>query len=135
MPANSQDNAYQNGRQVTSYIGSIARTDTAAKTLFTLPAGFIPTNILLAAPAASDASVSATVSVGTVGGAQTDFLNAIDVKTAGTGKGSQKPTGSGSAWFGAALAAAKVVTGIYAESGTASTTGGPWTVVIEGLQV
>jgi hypothetical protein len=133
--AQGQDNNFQNGRQVTSYIGSIARTDTAAKTLFTLPAGFIPTNILVAATANSDAGTTATISVGTVGGAQTDFLNAIDVKAAGTGKGSQKPVASGSVWFGVPLAAAKVVTGIYAETGGASTTGGPWLVIVEGLQV
>lgn len=131
----AQDSTFQNGRLVTSYIGSIARTDTTAKTLFALPAGFLPTNILVAATAASDAGTTATISVGTVGGAQTDYLNALDVKTAGTGKGSQKPTGSGSAWFGTPLAARQVVTGIYAESGGASTTGGPWVLIIEGLQV
>lgn len=135
MPTlNAQDPLYNGGRrQVMSFVGSIARTDTSAKTLFTLPAGTIPTNILLSATANSDAGTTATVSVGRVGGAQTDFLNAIDVKTAGTGKGSQKPSASGSTLFGVPLAADTVVTGIYAETGGASTTGGPWIVIVEAL--
>lgn len=133
--ATAQDGNFQNGRQVTSFVGSVARTDTSAKNLFTLPAGCIPTNILLAATAPSNAGTTATLSVGISGGSGTAFLNAVDVKTAGTGGGSQKPTGSASTQFGVPLAAATIVTGIYAETGTASSSGGPWIVIIEALVV
>lgn len=133
--ANAQDSSFNQGRVAVTFSGSVARTDTTAKNLFVLPAGAIPTNIIFAAAGASDAGTTATLSVGTVGGAATDFLNAIDVKTVATGKGSQKPTGTGSTLFGAALAAAKTVTGTYAETGGASTTGGPWIVIIEALVV
>lgn len=133
--ATAQDSTYNQGHNVTSFIGSVARTDTSAKNLFTLPAGFLPTNILLAATAPSNAGTTATLSVGKSGGTGTEFLNAVDVKTAGTGGGSQKPTGSASTLFGVALAAATTVTGIYAETGTASSSGGPWVVIIEGLVV
>lgn len=133
--ATAQDGNFQNGRQVTSFVGSVARTDTSAKNLFTLPAGCIPTNILLAATAPSNAGTTATLSVGISGGSGTAFLNAVDVKTAGTGGGSQKPTGSASTQFGVPLAAATIVNGVYAETGGASSSGGPWIVIIEALVV
>ena len=131
--ATAQDNAFQNGRLVTSFIGSVARTDTTAKTLFTLPVGFIPTNILYVATAPSNAGTTATLSVGKSGGTGVEYLNAVDIKTAGTGGGSQKPTASASTQFGVALTAAVTVTGTYAETGGASSSGGPWIVIIEGL--
>jgi hypothetical protein len=134
MPV-AQDPTFTQGHNTTTFMGSVARTDTSAKTLFTLPAGFIPTNILVAATAPSNAGSTATLSVGRVGGAATDFLNALDIKTAGTGGGSQKPSASASVLFGAPLAAATVVTGTYAETGGASSSGGPWIVLIEGLVV
>lgn len=132
MPV-AQDPLFKAGHNVTTFVGSVARTDTTAKVLFRLPAGSIPTNILVAATAPSNAATTATLSVGTVGGAATDFLNAVDVKTAGTGGGSQKPTGSASTKFGVPLAADTDVTGTYAETGAASNAGGPWVVIIEAL--
>lgn len=133
--ANVQDSAFASGRAVVAFAGTIARTDTAAKVLFTLPAGFVPTDIKCASPNNSDAGTTATISVGRQGGAQTDFINAQDVKTAATGKGSFKPVTSGSALLGVPLAAATVVTGLYAETGGASTTGGPFAVIVEGFVV
>jgi len=137
MPTvNAQDTTFNGGRRIaTSFVGSVARTDTTAKTLFTIPAGCIPTNILVSATAPSNAGTTAVLSVGRVGGAATDFLNAVDIKTAGTGGGSQKPSASASTLFGAPLAADTVVTGTYAETGGASNAGGPWIVIIEALVV
>lgn len=130
----AQDGTFNGGRrQAVSFVGSVARTDTSNKNLFTLPAGCIPTNILIASTAPSNAGTTATLSVGTVAGAVTDFLNALDVKTAGTGGGSQKPTGSASTKFGVPLAADTVVDAVYAETGGASSSGGPWIVIIEAL--
>jgi len=120
-------------RSLVAFVGSIARTDTAAKTLFTLPAGCIPLTIAYSATAPSNAGTTATISVGISGGSGTAFLNAVDVKTAGTGGGSQNPAASASTQFGVPLAADTIVTGIYAETGGASNAGGPWVVVIEAL--
>lgn len=133
----AQDPTFNAGRRsVISFVGSIARTDTSAKTLFTLPAGAIPTNILIAATAPSNAGTTATISVGISGGGATDISGAaIDVKTAGTGGGSQKPSASASTKFGVPLAADTIVTGIYAETGAASSSGGPWVVLVEALVV
>ncbi len=130
--ATAQD-ATQPRRQLVAFIGSVARTDTTAKELCTLPAGAIPVGIRLASTAASNAATTATLSVGTSGGAATTWLNAVDVKTAATGQGSLIPANSGSTKLGTALAADETVTGTYAETGAASTAGGPWIVVIEAL--
>ena|ERR1700690_444830 len=131
----AQDVEFQNGRNVTQFVGSVARTDTTAKTLFTLPAGSIPVGITYVATAPSNAGTTATLSVGRVGGGATDFLAATDIKTAGTGGGSQHPSASASTLYGVALAAATVVTGTYAETGGASNAGGPWLVVMDVILV
>ena len=131
----AQDSTYHNGRGTTKYVGSIARTDTTAKILFTIPAGSIPLRIYYAATAPSNAGTTATISVGINGGSATAFLAATDVKTAGTGGGSQNPTASASTQYGTALASDTTVNGTYAETGTASSSGGPWVVVIEALTV
>ena len=109
---------------------TIARTDTAAKTLFILPKGSIPIAIEIFSGTASDASTSAVVSVGKTG-SNTFFLNTWDVKTAATGTGVQFPTGAKVTNLFASVGIADItVVGIYAEAGTASTTGGAWTVAI-----
>ncbi len=132
--ANLQDNEFAGGRNTTQFVGSIARTDTAAKTLFTLPAGAIPIALTLSSPAVSNAGTTATVSVGKSGGSGTEFLNAQDVKGS-PGSGHQHPAGPAASLFGTPLAAATPVTGIYAETGGASSSGGPWLVMIEAFVV
>lgn len=136
MAPSAQDATFAAGHNVTPYIGSIARTDTSAKVLFTLPAGFIPLTIDVSSVAASDAGSTATISVGKSGGTGAELLATYDVKTAAKGKGSNRPDNSGSAAYGASVGTSPyVVTGVYAETGGASTTGGPWVVKIEGIQV
>jgi len=108
---------------------TVARTDTVAKNLFTLPKDFVPSSIEVWGAAVSDAGTTATVSVGKSGGTGAEFLSAFDVKGA-TGNGQQFP--SAALLIGTALVADTIVTGTYAETGTASTTGGPWTVIIRG---
>lgn len=127
----TQDPTFQGPRNLSQFIGSIARTDTTAKPLFTLPAGCIPLKISYSATAPSNAGTTATISVGISGGSATAFLAATDVKTAGTGGGSQNPTASASTQYGVPLAAASVVIGTYAETGGASSSGGPWVVVMD----
>lgn len=107
-------------------VGTIARTDTA-KTLGQLPAGAAIIGVTINGTTASDAATTATITVGFSGGSGHEILNGYDVKTAGTGVGQNTPNGAAFP----AVTATKTVTGIYAETGTASTTGGPWTVVIE----
>lgn len=105
---------------------SIARTDTAAKTLGYLPANAIISAITVKNPVASNAATTATISVGKSGGTGTEYVNAQDVK--GAALGQVVPTTV--ATLDTIGTANVTVTGIYAETGAASTTGGPWTVFI-----
>lgn len=105
---------------------TVARTDTVAKNLFTLPANAIVDAVLISG-ANSDAGTTATLSIGKTG-TNTLFVNARDVKAAATGNGLQFPTQATN--MGTVGTAQIQVVGIYAETGGASTTGGPWTVTI-----
>lgn len=113
-------------RGLSYLVGQVARTDTTAKTLGVVPRGGIPVSVMWTGVANSDAATTATLSAGYTTGAE--FINAVNVKTGST---SQNVPASGAA-LGAALSSTvdTTITGIYAETGTASTTGGPWTVVI-----
>ncbi len=129
-----QDVEFQGGRNETQFVGSIARTDTAAKALFTLPAGCIVTGMTIASPTVSNAGTTATISVGKSGGTGAEFLTTYDVKGA-TGSGQQTPPGPATSLFGAVQATPITVTGVYAETGGASNAGGPWVVVFDVLVV
>jgi hypothetical protein len=117
------------GKVQKAIIGTIARTDTVAKTLGTLPNGSTILNVSYGVPVASDAGTTGTISVGYNGGSGTELINAASVKT--TGQLSVATT----AQSGTAVAAAKTVTGLYAETGTASTTGGPFPVIVTFVTV
>ena len=132
--ANPQDSTFPSGRTNPSFMGTIARTDTTAKVLFTLPAGCIPVALNYTSPAVSNAGTTATISVGKQGGTGVEFLTTVDVKGA-TGSGFQNPVGPAASLGGAALAAATVVTGVYAETGGASSSGGPWVIVVDVIDV
>lgn len=109
--------------------GTVARTDTAAKNLFKIPGESIIVNVRIWTAVLSDAVTTATVSVGKTG-ANTQYVNAFDVK-GGTLKAQNEPVASNLfAAVGSAGTAVQIV-GIYAESGGASTTGGPFNVAVE----
>jgi hypothetical protein len=114
------------GSLVHSQTNTIARTDTSAKTLFTLPANAIIVSLRVYVPTAADPAGTATISVGK-SGAATAYLNAQDVKGAGTGVISS----GAKATLGSIGSSAVTVQGIYAETSTASTTGGPFRVFID----
>jgi hypothetical protein len=105
---------------------TVARTDTTAKNLFMLPAGSVPLAVSIYSPSVSNATTTATVSVGITGTA-TEFVNAQDVKTAA----GQLPC-SEATNLGASVGTTAVqVIGTYAETGTASSLGGPYTVIMD----
>lgn len=105
---------------------TLARTDTTAKNLFVLPAGAIPLSMSIYSGTASDAATTAVVSVGKTGTA-TYFVSAQDVK----GASGQLPCAA-AAHLGVSVGAAAVqVIGTYAETGSASTTGGPFRVTMD----
>jgi hypothetical protein len=105
---------------------SVARTDTTARALMALPKGAIVLGISLQADTASDAATTATVSVGTTTTA-TEWVNSQDVKSAA---GVITPT-LASGVLNTVLTADTILYGKYAETGTASTVGGPWYLKVE----
>lgn len=118
-------------RSLLTKMGTIARTDTTATVLFDLPKDALIAGIYVIGDAASDAGTSATIGIGSSTSAN-EYMASYDVKTAATGEG-YNPAG------GAAVGTAMVnklsadvsVYGKYAETGTASTAGGPWVVKVE----
>jgi hypothetical protein len=125
-----QTTAAGTGHIMRCQTNSIARTNTTAKNLFTLPTTATVVGLRIYTPTASNAGTTATISIGITGGSQTAYLNALDVKGGGVGvlasgaaTNLPAPTGSG------------VITGIYAETGGASTLGGPFFATIEYFTV
>lgn len=116
-----------NKQDIIALTNTVARTDTTAKVLGTLPAGANVVGLYVSSPTASNAGTTATLSVG-IAGTAGKFVNALDVKGA-TGAGQVFPTPTAS--FGAqGIGPAQTIQGIYAETGGASSAGGPWTVVL-----
>ena len=120
--------SYPDGRKVVVHTGSVARTDTTAKELFTLNPGDIPIRVEVYSGTASDAGTAATLSIGSTGNA-TYFVAAMGLTaTTITSGGVGQSIPSSAANLGSALEFVTTVTGTYAEGGTASTAGGPWQV-------
>ena len=118
-------------RDVLSKFISISRTDTTAAIKAYLPKGAILVGFYVIGAAASNAGTTATIDVGTTA-TSNEWVASYDVKTAATGEG-YNPVGAaavGSA-MGTPLTADTPVYGKYTESGTASSSGGPWIVKIE----
>ncbi len=105
--------------------GTITRTDTSTASLFTLPADATPLAMYIDGTAESNAGTAASISVG-VSTNQDYFLSTLDVKGS-TGLGQQVPAALNLASI---LTSPATVSGQYTESGTASSAGGPWTVVM-----
>jgi hypothetical protein len=122
---------FPRGRSVVAFTNQVARTDTSAKDLFALKAGDIPLRLMVYGATASNASVAATLSIGSTSNVAY-FVGGLDVKTA-TSAGAVQAIPSSAANLMARLAFDTIVQATYAEAGTASTAGGPWTVVMEVL--
>lgn len=109
----------------------VARTDTVASVKAMLPADSTVIDIKIVG-VASNAATTATLSIGTTSTA-TEWINAQDVKTAG---GMIRPTTTYSAVNLPNVESLPLGSDIqifakYAETGTASTLGGPYTVIVE----
>lgn len=107
----------------------VARTDTTAFEGFVLPKNAVIAGAYIMGTVASDAATTATISVGTNPGTTNEVVNAFSVKTNGVG---YNPAGAqGGTSMGSQLTADTLMKVKYTESGTASTTGGPWLVKVE----
>lgn len=111
-------------KNIQALVVPATRAMTSATEIGTLPAGAVLLGLMLIGTA-SNAGTTATLSIGTASSG-TAYINARDVKTAGTGTGAFFLTGASDT--SAPLSADTKVTATYAESGTASSAGG-WTVI------
>ena len=114
----------------------ISRSDTTAFDAFSLPKGAVIAGAYVMGQTASDAQTTATVSVGSNPGTTNECVAAFSVKTSGAGyfaAGAQAGTSVGNAntTGSAGLSADTLMKAKYTETGTASTTGGPWLVKVE----
>lgn len=107
----------------------IVRTDTTAFEAFILPKGALPLGAFVLGQTASDAATTAIISVGTNPGTTDDILAAFDVKGA-TGAGWNVAGAKQGTGLGTQLTADTLYKAKYTETGTASTTGGPWYVQV-----
>lgn len=105
----------------------VLRTDTARFNAFVLPKFAVIAGVYVLGTTASDAATTATITVGT-STSGTELVNGFSVKT----NNGYQPVGAaaGSA-LGTQLTADTLYNAVYAETGTASTTGGPWLVKVE----
>lgn len=116
-------------KDVVVKVFAVSRTDTTATVKCVLPGDATIIDMRIFNPTASDAATTAVVSVG-IPGANTQFLNTVDVKTAA---GMIRPTAKlvGVMNLDNPPASDLVINAIYAETGTASTVGGPFYVIVE----
>lgn len=122
-------------RETLSKFFKVARTDTTATIRGSIPKDSYITGIYVmsvGSAVASDAASSATVSAGTTSSAN-EILNGFDVKTAATATGYQAAAAKGTG-LASYFTADKPVYVKYAETGTASSNGGPWLVKVEYVQ-
>ncbi len=125
------------GRVPNEYAFQVTRSMTSnAPVGITFPAGFVTTGVRVSGNVASNAGGTATIAVGSTGGASNatkssagEWLSAYNVKT----NGDILAIPSTVKALGTTLTVPAQVTAFYDETGSASTSGGPWTVVISGF--
>jgi len=108
----------------------VARTDTTAYEAFVLPAGSVIAGAYVLGTTASDAATTAVIHLGSNPGTTNEILASFDVKGA-TGQGYHPAGATGGTSMGAQLTSNTLMKVKYAETGTASVTGGPWLVKVE----
>jgi hypothetical protein len=118
-------------KQLLTKFVKVLRTDTTAAQRAALPRDAMIVGMNVIGYVASDAATTAVIGVGSTTAAN-EYLSGYDVKAAGTGEGYSAAGAAavGNA-FGVRLTADVPLYVKYAETGTASTTGGPWYVKID----
>jgi len=126
--------SYPKTRDSMEKVVKVLRTDTTAFVGAWLPRDAVITGMYVVGGAVSDAGTTATISVGTTSSSN-ELMSGFDVAGA-TGEGYHP---AGAAAVGTAfmdkLTSDKPIYAKYAETGTASTAGGPWFVKVEYVVV
>ncbi len=110
-------------------IVQVTRSDTTAFDAFVLPKGAIIAGAYVVGPVVSNAVTTAIIDVGTNPGTADEIVDSFDVKT--NGKGYFNVGAAGGTSMGTAVTADTLYKARYAETGGASTAGGPWLVKVE----
>jgi len=122
------DTTFPNGALTYSFSSNLSRTATTAAYLFTLPAKPVIKQVTIIGTK-STAGTSARISLGSTG-AGNDILADFNVKANGVvAYPSSFAITPASAWHTDPID----VYGVYAEDGSASNAGGPWTIVVDVL--
>lgn len=115
---------------IMSKVVQVARTDTTPFPAFVLPKGAVYAGAYVIGTVNSNAGTSANIVMGTdPAGAGLEFISGHNAKTRGNGY--YTVDGNVGAALGQPAATDLLVKAAYAETGTASTTGGPWLVKVE----
>jgi len=108
----------------------VKRTDTTAFDAFWLPKSAVIAGAYVLGLTASDAGTTAVIHLGTNPGTTNDILASFDVKGA-TGQGYHPAGAKGGTAMSSQVTSDTLIKAVYAETGTASATGGPWLVKVE----
>lgn len=109
---------------------SVARTDTASSVKLLLPGDATITSVIRHGSTASDAATTATVTITVANNGGTVSSKADDVKGSGATTGFVTMSGLPNAQP-IPVNGDLTITAVYAETGTASATGGPWNYVVK----
>ena len=107
----------------------VARTDTTAFEAFVLPKYAVISGAYVVGTTASNATTTAIVDVGTNPGTADEIIDSFNLIT--NGKGYQPAGAATGSLIGTQLTADTLFKAKYSETGTASSTGGPWLVKVE----
>lgn len=122
------DTTYPSGITPRSFASNLSRTATSAAELMVLPPYSVIKSIAVIGPK-SNAGTSGRVSLGSNGGTMGALLANFNVKTNGE---VSYPSSFNPDWA-ASDPNPVVVVGLYAEDGSASSSGGPWKIVVDVL--
>lgn len=121
------------GKEHLIKVFQIARTDTVEATKVVLPAGCTIYKVYVFGSTASDAATTASVTVNVKQAGSTISTGSVDVKANGAVTAivqmSNLPLVQPIPQVGDTI-----ISAVYAETGTASTTGGPWKFSVEYVQ-
>jgi len=111
----------------------VARTDTVASTKAILPANFSVYNVYIYRSVASDAGITASVTVNIIKDGSTVSTGSYDVKGGGAATAIVQMTNLPLVQP-VPMGGDIIIQAVYAETGGASTTGGPWKIAIDAVQ-
>lgn len=126
----SGDKTFVTGVLTQSYSSNLSRTDTSARGMFVLPPYSVIKDITIYGAVANPGG-TARISLSSNGGTAGALLAAFNVKTNGA---VSRPSSFDRLWAANDPNPVEVV-GLYAEDGSASNAGGPWTILIETIGV